>query len=190
MARSRRWVGVCLAALVVLAAASFGRARSQEQAEVSLREVGPEVVLYTLHRGPYQGVGPAIGKLFALVGQKGLMPAGNITFVYLNSPELISDEHYLTEIRVPVGEKALQMAGTLGEFTDVKRMPAMKLAVIHKPVGVEDPAGMRQRLYGWLSQNGYRAVDTCQETFLSHGGASYADMESEIAVPVAKTAAE
>jgi hypothetical protein len=190
MEQSGRSKTALVAAVVVLAAASFGRARSQEQAEVALREVEAQVVLYTVYRGPYDQVGSAISKLFAQAGPKGVFPAGSITFAYLNSPELTPAEHLLTEIRVPVAETALGLAGTLGDFTDVKKMPAVQLAVVHKPLGVGDPSGLRRRLYAWLHENGYHAMDTCQETFLSHGGTSYAQMESEIAVPVRKLAAE
>ncbi len=95
----------------------------------------------------------------------------------------------LSEIRIPVGEDALKLTGTLGEFTDVKRLPAMEAAVLRKPKGIDDAGAVRERLYAWVRQQGYAAADACCEVFLSHSAAGdYSEMETEIFVPVEKVA--
>lgn len=178
-----------LLTVAVMAVAYVSAQPGEGQLQCSVRDVPEQVVLYTLHRGPYGAVGPPIGKLFGLAGQKGITPRGSISFVYLNNPELVSQEHWLTEIRMPVGEDALKLAGTLGEFTDVKRLPAMETAVLRKPRGIDDAGAVRERLYAWMRQQGYAAADACGEVFLSHAaGGDYSEMETEIFVPVEKVA--
>ncbi len=181
------WSSASAAALAMVVAGALAAAEAGQPA-VTIRKAPEQVVLYTLYRGPYDGVGPVIGKLMMQAGQKGIAPQGNISFAYLNNPGLTTKEHNLVEIRVPVGQAALKLAGTLGEFTDVKALPAMDLAVIVKPKGVSDPTQLRAQLAAWIHDNGYEAVDACSETFLGMGG-GYADMESEIAYPVRKLAA-
>jgi effector-binding domain-containing protein len=185
-------VGMLVLAALVAAAGAAAAVLAAEPAksDVSVRKVNEQVVLYTVYRGDYSGVGQTIGRLIGTAVQKGAPPAGPITFVYLNNPQFVSKEHYLTEIRIPVGADALKLAGTLGEFTDVKKLPAMEVAVIHKPVGQDNVPALRGALMRWMRENGYEAAEAFGETFLSQGGASYADMETEIFLPVQRAAAQ
>ena len=157
---------------------------------VVIRQMKEQVVLYTIHRGSYDQIGPSVGGLFALAGQKGLMPPrGPVTYAYLNNPTLVSSEHWLTEIRIPVDEKALKAAGTLGEMTDVKKLPAMEVAVAVKPEGQADPAGIYQRLFAWMQEHNYVNVDGFSEVFLTNAmSGDCARMRSEIMVPVKQLA--
>ena len=82
-----------------------------------------------------------IGSLFAVLGKKGLAPVGNLTFSYLNNPQRWAKEHWLTEISIPVDRAALKLAGTLGDFTDIKVVPASTLAVVVKPAGMAGATG-------------------------------------------------
>jgi effector-binding domain-containing protein len=153
----------------------------------TIRKVEKQVVLYTIHRGSYDKVGMAIGKLFALAGQKGITPRGQVSYVYLNNPQYVSSEHWLTEIQIPVGEDALKFAGTLGEIIDVKTLPAMEMAVAVKPEGQADPGPIYDGLYAWIARQGYRAVDNACEKFLTNAiGGNYSQMKSEIMVPIKK----
>jgi len=191
MVMLRSWRGLSLMAVLLVAVLAASAATQAPAGGVSLRETKEQVVLYTIYRGPYEGVGAKIGSLFQLAMPKGIMPAGPISFVYLNNPELVSKEHYLTEIRIPVGEDALKLAGTLGEFTDVKRLAAMQVAVISKPKGETDVGALRRTLAAWMREHGYEGIDTCCERFLSPmptGG--YADMETEIMWPVKQIPAQ
>ena len=87
---------------------------STDKPGFTIRQAPKEVVLYTICRGPYEKVGPSIGKLYALAGQKGIIPRGSAYYVYLNNPQRVSSQHYLTEIRIPVGQDALKLTGSLG----------------------------------------------------------------------------
>ncbi len=156
----------------------------------AVRTMNEQVVLYTIYRGPYNQMGSAIGKLFALAGQKGLMPPrGPVTYKYLNNPTLVSSEHWLTEIRIPVAEDALKLVGKLGEMTDVKKVPTMKMVVAVKPEGLADPGTIYNRLIIWIHQNNYTAIDGFREIFLTNTmSGDYSMMKSEIMAPIEKLA--
>jgi len=175
--------------LAVVSASVISAKSAESKSSIAIREVEKQVVLYTIHRGNYAKTGPVIGKLFALAGRKGIKPAGPISYVYLNNPRYVSPQHWLTEIRVPVSKEALKLAGTLGEMTDVKEVPAVKLAVAQKPEGREDPSAIYEQLHIWIYESGYVHIEDPQEKFLSNASAgSYAQMKTEIMIPVMKVA--
>jgi len=175
-------VGLIIVSLAQIPAQSAGG-----KSAFAIRKVEKQVVLYTICRGSYDKTGPAVGKLFALAGQKRIRPRGPASYVYLNSPKLVSSQHWLTEIRIPVGKEALKLAGTLGEMTDVKALPAMEVAVAIKPKGQGDPSSIYENLYAWIYKQGYVVTEGPRESFLTNAMAgNYAQMKSEIMVPVMK----
>jgi effector-binding domain-containing protein len=176
-----------LAGLMVVSAAVISAKPPAEKPAFSIRKVEKQVVLYTIYRGSYDRTGPAVGRLFALAGRKGLRPRGPVSYVYLNNPKQVSSEHWLTEIRIPVGKEALKLAGTLGEMTDVKALPAFEVAVAVKPEGQADPGLIYDRLYTWIYQQGYVVNQGPMEMFVTNVmGSNYTRMKSEIMVPVMK----
>ena len=186
MARNRASLLASGAVLALLAGLITAQDQTPEPEQpVELRELDRQVVLYTIYRGDYAGVGAAIGRLFQTAGQNGVMPRGNVALAYLNNPRLVGKEHWLTEVRIPVGDDALKLAGTLGELTDVKELPAMQAVVAVKPVGVADAESLIDRMAAWCAQNGYTAMDAHYEVFLGQGMTSdYAQMKSELYLPV------
>jgi len=180
--------------LILITAFCFAEAEKKDidsKLEFTVRNVDEQTVLYTIYRGPYENIGPAIGKLYALAGQKGLFPKGALSCTYLNNPQLVSKEHYLTEIRIPVDKDALKLAGTLGEMIDVKTMPAMEIVITKKPKGTTDQSPIYERLHNWLYKNGYVSMDNACEVFPSQAMmGNYEQTETEIMVPVKKTASE
>jgi DNA gyrase inhibitor GyrI len=174
--------------LMVIGAAQLSAKSAGGKSAFVVRKVGEQVVLYTINRGGYDKTGPAVGKLFALAGQKGIRPRGSVSYVYLNNPKQVSSDHWLTEIRIPVGKEALKLAGTLGEMTDVKALPAMEMAVAVKPEGQTDPGPIYEELYLRIYKEGYIADQSPIEMFLNNGaaGGHYAQMKTEIMVPVGK----
>lgn len=178
-----------LAAVVLTGAALTISAQSPAARDQIVTHKMPEqVVLYTIHRGGYDKMGQTIGRLFALAGQKGMMPPkGSLMYAYLNNPNLVSSEHWLTEIRIPVAAAALKLTGQLGEMTDVKKLPAMDVIVAVKPEGVSDPAGIYKNVSAWARKNNYVALDGFMEIFLTNTmSGDYARMKSEIMLPVAR----
>lgn len=188
MSKLRVWSLLLLAmALMVISVVEIFAEQTTDKPEITIRQLKPQTVLYTIHRGSYDKMGEAISNLFALAGKKGVYPRGSLSCVYLNNPQYVSSEHWLTEIRIPVGEEVLKLAGTLGEMTDVKTLPAMEVAVVVKPTGQADPGAIYNYLYTWIAKQGYRAGDNACETFLTNATAGdYTQMKSEIMVPVKK----
>ncbi|UCD29546.1 MAG: GyrI-like domain-containing protein [Planctomycetota bacterium] len=188
MRKIKMWFLISLTWLLIvgIVAEIYAKSATSKPA-FSIRKLDRQVVLYTIFRGNYAQAGKAIGELYALAGKKGIIPRGPVMFAYLNNPTLVSSEHWLTEIRIPVGREALKAAGTLGKMTDVKRLPAMEVAVAVKPAGMTDYGTIYAKLYAWMHKQGYTTADTCWETFMSHGGqGNYSQMKSEILVPVNK----
>jgi len=176
-------VGLIVVSIVGISATSAG-----SKSAFTIRKVEKQVVLYTIYRGSYDKVGPAIGKLYALAGSKGVRPIGPMSHVYLNNPRLVTSQHWLTEIRVPVGKEALKLSGTLGEMTDVKTLPAMELAVAAKSKGQADPSSIYKELDAWILKHGYYVTDAPMEIFLSNSETGdYAQMKTEIMFPISKT---
>ena len=63
---------------------------------------GMEEAACVIYKGPYEGISPEYGKLFAYVSQEGLEIIGPMIDVYLNDPNSVPPEEILTEIMIPV----------------------------------------------------------------------------------------
>lgn len=170
--------------LVIIAGLCIDDIKAESNMDISLREMAPRTVLYTIHRGHYIGVGPAINRLYELAIAKGLHPCGSPSMGYLNNPRSESSEHWLIEIQVPVEEDAMALVGTLGEMTDVKRLPAMSVAVVAKSVGQADPEPVIHRLYAWINQQGYVIAGRLRQSIVCNKTGDYAQMSTEFLIPV------
>jgi len=170
--------------ILICSAAIFA---SSSKPAVTVRKIKPQVVLYTIYRGSHDGIGFAIGNLLSLAAENQLQPEGPIYYVYLNNPEHVTSDHWLTEIRIPLDKKALKLAGTLGKMTDVKALPSMDMAVAVKPEGTGDPRPIYKALYTWVFKQGYMVAGSWREVFLTNTmSGSYEQMKTEIMVTVHK----
>lgn len=160
---------------------------SVDKPEVAVRTIESQVVLYTIHRGSYEQIGMVIGQLFAKAAEHGIAPLGPVTFAYLNNPTKVSSEHWLTEIRIPVAQDAMKLAGTLGKMTDVKTVSAQEVVVSIKPETMSDPGPVYNKLFAWINQEGYLPTDGPLEIFLSNAATGdYSQMKTEIMIPIGK----
>jgi effector-binding domain-containing protein len=162
-----------------------------EESAFSIRKLESQIVLYTVYRGPYGKIGKPIGELFVMAAQKRIIPRGPVSLVYLNNPYATSQDstgkHCLTEIRIQVGEEAMQQAGTLGAMTDVKTLKPTEVAVVKKQIGQMSYDALFENLYERIAQEGYRPIDDAFEVFAgSMMSSDYSQAKSEIMVPVAK----
>jgi len=178
--------GVLFAVVVVL----FAEQGTGESA-VSIRKSEAQTVLYTVYRGPYETIGKPISELYALAAQKKIKICGYLSLVYLNNPYYTSQndtgQHCLTEIRIPVGEEAMQQAGSLGEMTDVKKLQSIEVAVMKKQIGQVDYEAIFRNLYEQIAKQGYRPADDAAEVFSGDmKSGDYTQMKSELIVPVRK----
>jgi len=172
----------------VLLIGGIATVRAGEEAVPTIRELPEEVVLFALFKGSYENIGPRIGKLYGVAGQKGIRPGKPLSFSYLNDHQIISSEGWLTEIRIPVGKDALKYAGKLGKMADVKVLPARKVAVAIKAPGQSDRGLIEKSLMDWIASNGYSSTGVVTEVFLSNAqSGDYAQMKSEIIIQLTET---
>lgn len=165
----------------------IGAEQSEDKSDVAIRKMESQTVLYTIYRGEYAKIGNSIGNLFGLTMKNQIWPKGSISLVYLNNPQYVSGEHCLVEIRIPVDQDALKLAGTLGEMTDVKEIKAMEVAVIKKSAGQMNYSSLYNSLHTWISRNGYVTTENACEMFAGGSGVTdYSQMSSEIMIPVEK----
>lgn len=187
MSRVKMLVLLLAGCLTAVCAIEICAELATPKSDFSIGKVKPEVVLYTICRGPYDKIGPMIGNLYALAGKNGIMPRGSVYYVYLNNPGQVSSEHWLTEIRIPVSKESLEKAGTLGKMTDIKQMPAMEMAVAIKPEGQTDPSGIYNNLYAWILKQGYVPLSAHREIFLTNAmSGDYGRMKTKIMISVQK----
>ena len=162
--------------------------QSTGESNITIRKLESQTVLYTIYRGEYEKIDDTIGSLYALAIKNKIWPGGSLSCVYLNNPQYVSGKHCLVEIRIPVGQEALKLTGTLGELTDVKSINTMEVAVMKKQVGDMDYSSIYKNIYTWIAKNDYRATDNACETFAADTGITdYTKMKSEIMIPVQKT---
>lgn len=189
MNRTKIWLmTLAVTCLVVVGTVKISaKSAVEKNSGVSIRKIEEEIVLYTIHRGSYNKIGLAIGELYALAGKKGISPRGSVYYVYLNNPHQVSNEHWLTEVRIPVSKDALKAAGTLGKMTDIKKLPSTEAVVAVKPEGQADPSNTYDKLYAWIFKEGYMTVDSAREVFLTNAmSGDYSQMKSEIIIPIRK----
>lgn len=179
---------ILLIELIVTAGLCISRDDKPYLPEVELRQIGPQTVLYTIHRGPYENIGETINNLYELAVQKNIYPVGPVMSGYLNDPRTESSEHWLIEVRIPVDGSALCLAGTLGEIIDVKSIPAMQVAVAVKPQGQFQPGYAIESLYSWINRNGYLAVDRLWQSVIENETGDYKEMKTEFIIPIEKIA--
>ena len=157
--------------------------------DVTIRDIGPQAVLYTIHRGHYDTVGSTVNKLYKLADSKGICTEGPVFTGYLNNPYVQPSEHWLIEIRIPVGPDAMKFAGTLGRMTDVKILPAMKVAAAVKPEGQDNPETTICSLYSWITKRGYRVAGGLWQSVSGDKLNNYAQMKTEFIIPIESPAA-
>ena len=189
MTKTRIWlvalIVICLTVISVVAISA--QPLTKKDSGIAVRKIEEEVVLYTIHRGSYDKIGMVIGNLYALAGKEGISPRGSAYFVYLNNPNQISSQHWLTEVRIPVSKDALKAAGTFGGMTDIKMLPAMEMAVAIKPKDQADPGPVYDSLYTWIVKQGYIPSGSPREVFLTNSmSGDYSMMKTEIMIPIQK----
>jgi effector-binding domain-containing protein len=188
---NKKMIYLCLALVISLFLSTRADTEAQTDAgkyDFTIRKIDQQTVLYTIYRGDYDQIGPAIGKLYALAGQKQIRPLGPTHYAYLTNPKVTPPQHSLTEIRIPVDRDTLIHSGTLGPMTDVKTIPSIEVAVVIKPKGLADPSELYNQLAHWIHKQDYICAEGPVEKYLTPWTAdsSYADMTTEIMLPVKK----
>jgi effector-binding domain-containing protein len=82
-------------------------------------------------KGPYDGIGAAIGKVMGFMAEKELSPAGAPTLLYVVCPAETKDPaKYVTEVCFPVAAPPPAAPEESGEFV-VKGLPATRVLAVY-----------------------------------------------------------
>jgi len=81
--------------------ASFEGAANDE-GNVQVKIIPEHTVISTMHKGPYDQVGPVIDGLAKYAIENNYDIIGPVTEVYLNNPNEVKPEELLTEVQFPV----------------------------------------------------------------------------------------
>ena len=74
--------------------------------EVYGRELEGATVAATIHRGPYEQIGPAYHTLTGWISEHGHEIAGPSREIYLNDPQVVPPEELLTRVEFPIRDEA------------------------------------------------------------------------------------
>jgi hypothetical protein len=160
-------------------------ALGQSEGRLTTRTMEAQVVIYTIHRGSHDSLRESVDRVLALARERGIRVRGAVTFEFLAYSDLIGNEHYLTEVRAPVGLEALDQAGTFEPYEGVKAVGEVEVAVMRKPQGADNREELVEEFRSLVHSNGYVAVGNVFERFLT-GASRYADMQSEFCVRIAR----
>ena len=175
---------VVMIEIIIISSICNCDSQAEPVSNVTIRDIGPQAVLYTIHRGHYETVGSTIKKLYRLADLKGISTTGPVFTGYLNEPQIQSSEHWLIEIRIPVDPDAMMFAGTLGPMTDVKILPAMRIAAAVKPAGQDNPDTTICSLYSWIKRHGYRITGGLWQSAPCDKPDNYTRMRTEFMIPI------
>jgi len=82
----------------------FAEPRKPDSDGLGVKCIEPTSVASTMHRGPYESLGPKYASLTRWVTENGHEIVGSPMEVYYSDPEDTPPEEYLTEIQMPIAE--------------------------------------------------------------------------------------
>jgi len=166
---------------------AYGAKEESSKDEIKLKKFKKQIVLYTVCRGDYKKVGRTVRDLYFLAEEKAIRILSTPSYVYLNNPKDFSSKHLLTEMRLEVTKEALKHSGKLGEWIDIKEVPAYEAVTAKKMQGVADASPIYDKLYRWIGEQGYiPAGAPVETTLIGATNAKYENIKSEITIPVKK----
>lgn len=154
--------------------------------EVSVKKVEAATVAYTLHQGPYSGVGSAIEKVNKWIREVGLTPQGPPIAVYLNDPQEVPPESLLTEVQWPVKGAKLDSLKKLEGEVKLKDIPATEVAYTIHTGGYEEIGLVHKGIINWIAGHDYRIIGPPQEVYLTDFTTPMEKWRTEIRFPVKK----
>ena len=175
-----------LSEIMCIAGFCLYKRQNNNHAQISVREIPQQTVLYTIYRGRYYKIGSAINQLYALAKEKGISTCGLASTCLLNSPIIETRNHQLIEIQIPVEDIAIEQSGMLGTMTDIKRVPAMRVAVAIKPEGYDDPTSILMDMFTWIDKEGYVVKGRMRQTILNGCKGHYKNLRTEFLIPIDK----
>ncbi|MBN2589904.1 MAG: GyrI-like domain-containing protein [Sedimentisphaerales bacterium] len=175
-----------LSEIIFISGLCLCKGQNKNSTDISIREIPQQTVLYTIYRGSHFKIGKAINELYALAEEKGIQTYGNVSTCFLNSPVTETCSHQIIEIQIPVEDIAINQSGTLGNMTDIKQIPAMKVAVAVKPEGFNDPTSVLTELFTWINKKGYVVRGRMRQSIQNENKGYYKNLRTEFLIPIDK----
>ena len=175
---------IILTEIICIAGLCMCEAENENSNGITIRELPQQTVLYTIFRGRDNNISDSVNKLYSLAELKGLSPCGPLSTCCLSDSGTAEDHHKLIEIQIPVESQAIELAGTLGDMTDVKVIPSMKVAVAVKPEGKNDPTEIIEDLFSWINKKGFVVKGRMKQNILNRGNGAYHTLKSEFLIPI------
>lgn len=164
-------------------------ADGQPAYKVEMGELPEVTVLSSVGRGGFKSNVPKVRDYLRRLGDERRMKAAEGDYGYvvrLNEPKYESEQ--LFEVQLPIADSAMEFKGTLGEYTNVKRVGGVRAVMATKPEGVADPTRIHQAMAEYIRSNGLRALSGPVERFENilaiPNDCVYADLTTTIFVPV------
>jgi len=79
---------------------------AQEEGKVKIKKIPEQMVLFTMHYGPYNEVSEVYMALADYAEKNGYEIIGAPMEIYMNNPAEVSESELLTEIQFPVSKKS------------------------------------------------------------------------------------
>lgn len=76
-----------------------------ETKKVRVKTTRPQLVAYTIHKGPYSQLGEVFKKVAAWAHENGYEVNGSPRTIYYNEAGSVPDEELITEIQIPIKRK-------------------------------------------------------------------------------------
>lgn len=159
---------------------------NQDTTGITIREIPQQTVLYTIYRGRNHKINEVIDELYTLAESKNISPCGPASICCLNSPWYADDEHRFFEIQIPVENIAINQTGTLGKMTDIKVLPAMKVAVAAQSQAKNNSTETIANLFIWINKKGYIVKGRLRQTVLNRGKGHFDSLKTEFLIPVGR----
>ncbi len=80
-------------------------AAGPDERGLGVKQVPPQRVAATIHKGPYEGVEATYRELGGWIATEGYEMSGPPMEIYMSDPNEVAPEEYLTEIQFPVAKR-------------------------------------------------------------------------------------
>lgn len=144
----------------------------------AFREVAATWVASVHNKGPYEGLGKAIGTAYGWLGKNGISPLGPPLMIYWTDPMNVRDSaDYFTEIRIPIPAPE-DPDGLSDSVVKLKEVQAHTIAV-QKELGAPDKVAAKyDGLAKWLAEQDKQVVGAAQ--MVSHSNPMTTPAEQQI----------
>jgi len=76
-----------------------------EKKEIKAKTTRPQLVAYTIHKGPYSQLGEVFKKVAAWAHENGYEVKGSPRTIYYSEAGSVPDDELITEVQIPIKRK-------------------------------------------------------------------------------------